>query len=713
MSLALDRNYLDHLNRMPVEIQRRANNLLLKFMDNQSAAGLNFEKLKGGSGFYSLRVQDNYRVILRKADDSKQPIFVYIDTHDNAYRWAETHRCEVHPETGSVQIFADVQSSIASSETTYQSLDSAGQRGMFDDLKDRQLRRIGVPKDLVDFVRTARNDDDESLLKLEESLPDEAFEALVSLYLQEETYDELINRLETPKDAVDPNDFDKALERDSSRSQFVVVDNNFELEKILNQPLAKWRVFLHPDQRALVERTWNGPVRVLGSAGTGKTVVALHRARYLARQLIQEGKAESNRNNDKILFVTYVNVLKLDIEENLKALCSPEELSRIHVTTLDSWVLKYVRKKGFKGKVTSELQGHGLWTKVLRNKPLELELPDAFLKMEFEDVVLARNVVTQRDYFAVSRVGRNQRLSRNQRAKIWPIFDQYLTLLRLDDLKERSTLYHDAVQMLEDDSTAKFRAVIADEVQDFEGYKLKLLRAMTPERQNDMFLAGDGHQRIYLNNPVAMSQCGINIRGRGRKLRINYRTTKQIRTFARGLLDGYAYDDLDGEKDANSVIRSLTTGAVPETVHRESEEEHWQVLISRVSQLREEGVDLRNVCVAGRTNHLTEIACERLRAADINAKILPRNEVDTGSPNTVRCATTHRIKGLEFDYILLVGCNEGLFPLSAALKGAENPERTLATERSLLYVTSSRAKRGLVILSYDVQSPLLVRDEVA
>ena len=708
MSIALDRNYLDQLSRMPAEIQRRANNMLLKFMDNQASRGLNLEKLKGGSGFYSLRVQDDYRVILKKADANKQPIFVYIDTHDKAYRWAETHKCEVHPETGTVQIFNDVTSSSASGIMQLDAVVPNSSDGMFRTLKDRQLRRLGVPSQLVNSVRSIRENDESAFINLEGNLPDEAYEALLSFYLQEESYDDLVNRLETPPETVDPNDFDAALERVTSRSQFVVIENNFDLEAILNQPLAKWRVFLHPDQHHLVERHWNGPVRVLGSAGTGKTVVALHRARYLARQIIAEGRGKSNRNNDKILFVTFVNALKLDIEESLKSLCNKEEMSRITVTTLDSWVRKYIRRKGFKGEVQSDTQFDALWARALRNKPKDLDFSDDFLTEELEQVVLERNALSERDYFAASRIGRDRGLSRIQRAKIWPIFDQYLALMRHDDLKSWPTLYYDAINFLVDDQDAKYRAVIADEVQDFESFKLRLLRALTPEKANDMFLVGDGHQRIYLRRPVAMSQFGINIRGRGRKLRINYRTTKQIRQFASRMLTGNRYDDLDGKVDSNSVIRSMTTGAIPEIVHHDEEERHWGELTSRLGQLRDEGVDMRNVCVVGRTNHITDRARNRLVQIGIQAKILPRNEVDAGSPNIVRCATAHRIKGLEFDYIFLVGCNQDVFPPSAIYKNRSDREQIVASERSLLYVTTSRAKRALVILSYAERSPLLV-----
>ena len=177
--------------------------------------------------------------------------------------------------------------------------------------------------------------DESDLEEMAPRLPVEAYEGLF-LYMAGETYEQIILEREAPPEPVDTTDFATALSRDETRSRFVVIDDDRELEEMFSAPLERWRVFLHPSQRRLVERDWNGPVRVLGGAGTGKTVVAMHRARWLARSL-PEG--------ERILFTTFTRNLAADIENNLRAICTPEEMKRIEVINLDRWVQRFLRGK--------------------------------------------------------------------------------------------------------------------------------------------------------------------------------------------------------------------------------------------------------------------------------------------------------------------------------------------------------------------------------
>lgn len=705
MALALDKVFLECLQKLPAQVHQRVNNMSLKYMTNPAASGLNFEKLKTGKNLYSIRITDDYRAICLRAPGNKHPILLFAAKHDEAYRWADTRRCEVNPDTGAVQIYnLALKDAVDGQSDTMMGSD---QSGMFADLKDRQLKRLGVPEPLIHVVRAVHKDDLPSLEQLEVNLPADAYDALLSYAIAAETYEEIVNRLEAPNDTVDTNDFDTALKRESSQAQFVVVENDFDLEEILNRPLEQWRIFLHPEQRKLVNRDFNGPVRVLGSAGTGKTVVAMHRAKHLAAKLIEEGRGKSPRTNHKVLFVTYVRALRLDIEENLRSLCTKEELSRIEVSTLDSWVVRYVKKAGFKGEPLFNRDTVDLWDNALANKPEDWDFSNDFLASELEQVVLERDAVTKERYIAVSRTGRDRRLSRRQRLQLWDFFASYLTSLRRADLKEVPMLYYEAIELLKKDTSAQFHAVIADEVQDFEPYKLKLLRALTPRRVNDLFMVGDGHQRIFLRQPVTMGQCDIDIRGRGKKLKINYRTTKQIRSFACRVLANEKYDDLDGELDTNAVTRSMTNGPEPQHRHYESESDHWQRLVDQVQQLISNGAEPKSICVAGRTQHTAREAVKHLGDHAIEAQVLLADKADSGDQKIVRCANAHRIKGLEFDYVFIVCCNDDTFPLRYITANKADQQDDYKLERSLLYVVASRAKKGLQVLSYNQPSPLL------
>ena len=706
MDLALSAEYFDQLAKMPTQVQARANVQVLKLRNNPSSVGLNFEKLKNANGLHSFRVSDNYRVIARISEKDSTTILLFIDKHDEAYRWAETHRCEVNSNSGTVQVFSTQH--IAEVKKNQNKL-LEQPKGQFANLKRRELHRLGVPDELVDSVLSTQDDSD--LNELESILPADAYEALY-YYLCGDSYEDLIERQELDDKAIDTTDLGKALSRHGSRAKFVVAKNDFELESMLNQPLAKWRVFLHPDQLKLVQRSWNGPVRVLGSAGTGKTVVALHRAKYLAQRLIEDSSSSSPNSSNKILFVTYVSTLVTDLKESLRSICSPEELKRIEVTHLDRWLVRFIKGKGFNGEPLFSRE-QDLWQDAMGHKPPELDFADSFYEKEFEEIILGRNSQTRSEYLTVSRTGRGMPLTRRTRAAVWPVFDSYLTALRREDKREVVQLYFDAAAMIENEGYSRYAHVIADEIQDFEAFKLQLLRCLVPQGQDDIFVVGDGKQRIFLKKPVVLGHCGIDIRGRGRKLSVNYRTTKEIERFATTVLAGHEYDDLDGGIDLRSSVMSLTQGPQPQIENLKSEQDHWDKLVQRIRNLLDQDVPARSICVVARTNSILDKTKNQLEQNNIPIKELRRRVADEGAENQIRICTAHRVKGLEFDFIFVVHCNLDTFPVSTVVRQLDQSEqeRELVRERSLLYVASSRAKKELVVLSYGRPS-LLLRDSV-
>ena len=705
MSMAFSLDYLDYLARLPSNVQAQANLTAIKLRNDRSTPGLNFEKLRGDSGYYSARVNQDVRVICKLQKQDQTPILMYIGHHDDAYKWADRHKVVVSPASGAIQIYETREKIV---EVEVSNVSELTKQPVFGDLRDRQLKRLGVPEEQYKEVYAVI--DEAGLDDLEKYLPREAYEALFYIFAGD-SYDAVINRIEEPEEEIDVEDFETALKRDVTRARIVVCENDFELESLLNQPLAKWRVFLHPEQRKLVERTWNGPVRVLGSAGTGKTVVAYHRAKYLARRMLKDDSIK-NKKKKQILFAAYSRTLVTDLKKNLKSICTPEEMKLIDVSTLDSWVTKYIKDQGFNGRIVfgrnGDNQAKDLWKKALEKAPSELEFDKRFYESEFDEVVLANNVQKKTQYFQVSRTGRQIRLNRRQRSLIWPVFDEYLTSLRREDIKESPMLYHESVEMLKKEEESKYRSVIVDETQDFQAFKLKLIRALAAEQQDDLFLVGDGHQRIFLGKPVTLGHCGINIVGRGRKLRINYRTTRQIRECANNILEGHAYDDLDGGTDQHSAIISLTNGPNPEKWVGDDNDQHWQELVLRIQDFVEQEIELSRVCIVARTNRICQQAQRILNENGIKNKLLTSTQSDEGEPDAVRIATAFRIKGLEFDHVIVVRCDHNTFPLGNFERLEEHDRiEKLAVERSLLYVTTSRAKKSVVFLCHGTQSFLL------
>ncbi|MEJ5365396.1 MAG: UvrD-helicase domain-containing protein [Desulfosoma sp.] len=435
--------------------------------------------------------------------------------------------------------------------------------GLFAEFPDRILLRLGVPRVQFPLVRAVRSQDD--LDQVAPKLPQEAAEALYMLasgYSVDETLRELDRAVEAAP-AVDPEDFEKALDHPDSRRRFFVVEDDLELAAILEAPLEKWRVFLHPTQRSLVERDWNGPVRVLGGAGTGKTVAALHRAKYLAVRVFTGA-------DDRVLFTPFTRNLAADIRENLAKICPPEAMARIEVVNLDKWVSDFLRKNNYRFEIDYGKRTGELWEKALVLAPSQLPLDERFYREERERVIQLQNITILQDYLKAPRLGRGVRLSRPQRAAVWPVFEEYRIQLQEHGLKEPEDALRDARLLLESKGDVlPYRAVVVDEAQDMSPEAFRLIRCIAgPGHKNDLFVVGDAHQRIY-RHKVVLGRCGIDVRGRGRRLRISYRTTEETRRWAVNLLRAVAVDDLDGGTDDRKGYRSLLHGAAPQVQRRE------------------------------------------------------------------------------------------------------------------------------------------------
>ena len=647
----------------------------------------------------SLRIDQGYRAIVLKPEHGDVHMLLWADKHDDAYTWAERHECRINAETGALQVYEPRAEPDAEAAAPVEApADAPVPPLAFRNLRDRELARLGVPTAMLAEVRTVRDDAD--LDGMQPRLPLEAYEALF-LYLAGESYEDLVREREAPQEPVDTRDFAAALSRDDSRGRFVVVEDELELEAMLNAPLERWRVFLHPSQRRLVERPWNGPARVLGAAGTGKTVVAMHRARWLARNLPGRGR---------ILFTTFTKNLAADIKHNLGAICKPEELARIEVTNLDHWVVGFLRGRRYEFRIRYE-RVHEAWQRALDLKPTDLDVTDAFYDDEWEQVIQAHGVTTLDEYLHVSRAGRGTRLNRAARAKVWRVLEEYRTQLAERGVKEVDDAYRDAAAFLQNDrGTLDYVAVVVDEAQDMGAQAYRLIRHIVPAGANDLFVVGDGHQRIYGRNKVVLGRCGIEVRGRSRKLRLNYRTTEETRCWAARLLAGRAIDDLDGGSDDDKGITSLTRGPEPMLRNFESREEQSAFIVAYLKQVKTEDASLRGVCVVARTRRERDAIADTLTEHDLTHVALEAGSVDAAETDGVRLATMHRVKGLEFDGVVMASINSDMVPLPIAIDArgdAVERESAETEERALVYVAATRSKKELLVLSYDTPSRLL------
>lgn len=692
-TVAIASEFLEAYAQIPRAQQKKVRNFTEKFQADPRASSINYEKIHNvkDDRVRTVRIDQQYRAVILHPDKGDVFVLVWVDNHNEAMDWAKYRTFEINPVTGSLQVFNvnEVEQALVpppKKKTT----------GLLDHFGDDLLLSFGIPVVLLPAVRGVRQPDD--LLALNKHLPAECAEALMWL-VEGLPPNEVRAAVAMPKNSqVDTTDLAKALEHPDSRRRFVTIQSDKDLTAILNAPLEKWRVFLHPSQEKLVTKEFKGPCRVLGGAGTGKTVVAMHRAKHLAKSVF-------TAKNDRILFTTYTANLAQNVEEMLSTLC-PECKDRIEAIHLHSWAARFMKSQGAGFDIADAEDLDDCWEQAWTGAE-EAAFDVGFLRQEWEQVVQANGIEALADYLKVPRTGRGHTLTRPQRGRVWKVFDRYQQVLAQRGKQEWLQAIRTTRRYLEEKKPLlPYRAVVVDEAQDFHAEEWKLIRALVPSGANDLFLVGDAHQRIY-GRKVALSRCGIQIQGRSSKLRINYRTTEQIRAWAMAMLKGVEVDDLDGERDTEQGYKSLLSGSKPEHHHFSTSQKEQEFLAEKIKGLLKDRSP-EDICLVARTaKFLKDNYQELLQSLAINHTVLDKNKNTAGSG--VRLATMHRVKGLEFPVMIVAGMNSKIMPLRvASVEGdpaskAEHEDR----ERSLLFVAATRARDELLVTSWGKPSPFL------
>jgi superfamily I DNA/RNA helicase/mRNA-degrading endonuclease RelE of RelBE toxin-antitoxin system len=711
LKIALSITFFASYAKLPARAQEKTMRFVQKFRDNPKSPGINYELIHDASdsNMRSVRIDQNYRGIVYKPKEGNVYLLLWVDNHDQAYQWARKARCGVNPEIGSIQLwFSNALEDAPEAAPLQHSIDQA--RALFASYSDRQLLSLGVPEECLAAVRLVMTH--EQLPRLVDRLPKEAYEALYWL-ADGEHYEEVCAYITssapleaTTAEKVDIQDFSKALENYDTQRRFFVVDTDNEeaLNAMLNAPLDMWRVFLHPSQRKLVEKSYNGPTRVLGGAGTGKTIAALHRAKWLAEKFYCGQEC-------RVLFTTYTRNLAIDIRQNLEKICTAEVMCCIEVVHLDGWVSGYLRNKGYKYKIHYHSENSTHWDDALAMCPLELKLPQAFYREEWERVISAQGIENRDQYLQASRAGRGIKLSRKGRAAVWTVFEEYRHILSKESLKEREDAFRDARQFIANSpNVLPYQTIIVDEAQDMGSEAFKLLAQIVKgcDPKNSLFIAGDAHQSIY-QRKVVLSRCGIDIRGRSAKLKINYRTTEQNRKWAVDLLHGIDFDDLDGHSDTQKGYVSLLQGEKPQIRQFKTFEAESKGIVAIIEELRS-GSSEQSICLVARTKGQIDRYRHLIEKEGIATYTIESQGGDDQTKKGIRLATMHRVKGLEFDAIIIAGVSEGYNPLLTDEARSEDPtvrKDHLSMERSLLYVAATRAKRHVFVTTHGMPSPFL------
>lgn len=679
-TVAIADSFFESFETVPRKVQRKVREFLTRFREDPRSRSINYEPIQSVDPHVrTVRIGDDYRGIVLHPDDGDVYVLVWIDHHDEAMAWAKRKRFDIHPRTGALQCLTlDDRGAVAlpapvSALPVHAPTATATAKPappLFAVYSRDQLFDLGVPELLLATVANIRTDAD--LDRVAKEFPAEASEALYGLAAGM-TY-EAVKSAITP--ATTPKSLDEALRHPDTLRRFVIVESDAALQGMLDAPLAKWRVFLHPTQRKLVERDYNGPCKITGGAGTGKTVVAMHRAVHLAKTVFTGAQ-------DRILFTTFTRNLAEAIDANLQELDATAR-SRIVVRNIHAVAVDVIRQAGLRFESIDDDDVLEYWREAMQDAATALPFPEAeFYAAEFEEVILAQGIPDLGTYLVAKRIGRKGQLPRPSREPVWQVMERFQAICGQKGRMTYPMMVAKAASYLEQHrSPSPYRAVIVDEAQDMTAADWRLIRGLTTSGPNDIFLVGDAHQRIY-GRPVVLSRCGIVVSGRSKRLRINYRTTEEIRRWACGLLDGLSFDDLDGQPERLDGYTSLMHGELPKVIQVPSWSAAADPVVAHVRDLLARSIQAHEICVVAPSNPRRTALAKALDAADITVLELGKSLPKDAQPG-VRLGTFHRVKGLEFRHMIVVCEDQAVDPMDHR-------------DRSQLFVAATRARDGLMV----------------
>jgi hypothetical protein len=670
------------LAKLSSQEQKAAKTAAFDLQLDPARPGLQFHRIDKSkdANFWSIRVNSDIRIIVHRTASSF--LLCYVDHHDEAYDWATRRRIEAHPKTGAIQIVEvrERMEEIAPPSHVAQPLAEPDVKcvptvaPLFEALSPDDLLAIGVPGDWIEDIRQASED---RFFDLASHLPAEAAEVLLE-YAATGT----LHRPAPPHVPVDPFEHPDALRR------FRVIENLEELQRALEYPWEKWTVFLHPSQREIVERDFNAPARVAGSAGTGKTIVALHRTARLA----QTGPQAS------VLLTTFSRPLANALEQKLKILIGEESsiIPRVVVTPFRG-VAEELYQLAFGRRPHAPLGElvRGALAKAAEEQGVT-EFTARFLIFEWTYVVDAWQLESAEAYANVPRLGRKNRIGAKQRARLWPVFAATRKAINDRGFHTWAQIFAEVTVYYSGREHKPFRYIVVDEAQDLGVPELRLLAAIAPAESNSMFFAGDLGQRIF-QQPFSWLTLGVDVRGRSHTLKVNYRTSHQIRQAADRLLPKVVRD-VDGLEEERFGTVSVFNGPDPLISIYADAKAEIAAVGEWISQAIADDIKTSEIGIFVRTRN----QIDRARAAVTNAghdaiEMSGRGDDPAGG---ISIGTMHLAKGLEFKAVAVMACDDEVLPLQSRIESVADEvdlDDVYETERQLLYVACTRARDRLLV----------------
>lgn len=682
MEFRIADTFVDSLAKLSNQEQKAVKTTVFDLQINPASPGLNMHKLDRARdpNFAAVRVNRDIRLIVHRSRGSF--LVCYVDHHDAAYQWAQRRKLEIHPKTGAAQLVEIRETVQEVVIPTYVAAESP-KLPLFADIPDGDLLGYGVPTEWLADVNAA---DEDNILDLVDHLPDEAAEALLELATG--------GTPQMPREGApvtDPFDHPDALRR------FRIMSDVDELSRALEYPWEKWTIFLHPEQRRVVEKDYGGPARVSGSAGTGKTVVALHRAVYLAK----------NNPDTRVLLATFSETLASALQTKLLRLLhhQPKLGEQIEVYAMNAIAERLYRLNIGQPQIVAKEIVEELLAEAAE-KIGEHSFSAHFLITEWEQVVDAWQLDSWKAYRDVARLGRKTRLPESRRAALWSIFEQVRSAMKQRGLITYPGLFGELTARYEAGQPSPFDFIVVDESQDINIPQLKLLAALSKNRPNSLFFAGDLGQRIF-QQPFSWKTLGVDIRGRSQTLRINYRTSHQIRIQADKLL-GPELSDVDGITEKRGGTISVFNGPAPIIDFFETTEAEIKAVSQWLKERISNGMAPEEIGLFVRSEAELPRAKAAIEMTELAYKII--DEKITTTTGSVSLCTMHLAKGLEFRAVAVMACDDEVIPLQDRIEQVADEsdlEDVYNTERHLLYVACTRARDHLLVTSVDPASEFL------
>lgn len=695
-SIAFADTYFQALKKLPYNALKDTNNLIEKFMKDPTARSLNYEKLITlDSSIRSIRVNGSYRAIVKIPSSDAKNVYtlLWVDSHDDAYDWAKRKKIVVNQVSNAVEIYDSIEETEVIDAIDKDIEGNKNITALFNNFNDSSLRALGIREDFLFIIRAIINLND--LEKAKPFLPSQAYELLSYLaygFDYSEVRDmipQTFNDLSTSKIK-----FEDAIASDINKDHFYVANEPDEKEaimKYMNLSLNEWRLFLHPSQKRIIDRDYDGAVNITGSAGTGKTVIAIHRAKKLAENLLG--------GTSRVLLTTFSTSLVDDIKQLTKEICSTEVFNRIEIINFDKWIYQYLIKYIPKLKIIYGADVMKLWKEALTRTSYNLNYPLEFYQKEYEQIILEQEITSFDTYKYANRTGSGTTLDRIARQKIWKIIEEYNSILDENNVADMGTLMNSIILHIKHHHPkGLYPSIIIDEAQDFNTVSFKLLKAIAgPSRTNDIMIVGDMNQNIY-NKKLEFDKCGIDIEDRIEKLYLNYRNTNEICQFAKQILNNSIQDC--NTISLNSIATSI--GREPKFISSKKNSEELIIIEESIKKWIALGYDKKSICVTARTNKVLDLVKKYLSKAEFEIYEIKNDRSENQDIDGIRFATMHRIKGLEFDCVMLVGANKDVIPNKTTLDEAVDgihKKSLKESERALLYVALTRARKELIITS--------------